>query len=364
MRWNWEMPEWPIFYFDPKATAAMEKEFLLKMGGACAYLKGIPDRDYHQFVIEILVNEGQTSSKIEGEILNRASLQSSIKKHFGMNRNIKESNKEKRMAELLCSLYENYLLPLSNEMLWQWHAKLFKDVLSECGQYRTHPEPMQIVSGRWDRSIVFFEAPPSKKVPAMMNRFIKWYNSSAKTLPILARAAISHLYFENIHPFEDGNGRIGRALVEKALSQSLERPVLIAVSKVLEKRRKQYYKELEKCNRSLKAEDWVYFFSECICQAQDEAMQLLHFLIAKTKMLSSFAGELNTRQEKVLVRMFAEGPEGFKGGLSAENYIAITKAPRSTATRDLNDLVQKGALKKTGELRYTRYYLDLRKYSL
>ena len=264
------------------------------------------------------------------------------------------------MAELLCHVYESFDRPLTHEMLWQWHAKLFKNQthIEDWGKYRAHEEPMQIVSHKYGSPKVFFEAPPSNRVFNEMTAFIEWFNSSLSE-PILSRAAIAHVYFESIHPFQDGNGRIGRALVEKILSQGVKQPVLIAVSKVLENRKKDYYSALERCNRTLEVDAWVNFFSDAILQAQTESMVLLHFLIEKSKIMIALADQLNLRQEKVLLRMFAEGPHGFKGGLSAENYIAITKTSRATATRDLLDLVQKKALVKTGELRHTRYWLNL-----
>ncbi len=362
MPWNWQLPDWPHFTYDSDRIAQKERQFLLSMGSACAFLKSIDEQEYNQFVVEILCLEGLESSSIEGEILDRESLQSSIKRHFGLHATRKqEDNKESRMAQLLCNVYESFDKPLTHEMLWQWHFKLFKDQSSidDCGKYRTHVDPMQIISRRYDSPKVFFEAPPSMKVPNEMAAFIDWFNSTSASAPILGRAALAHVYFESIHPFEDGNGRIGRILIEKVLSQGIERPILIAVSKVLEKRKKEYYAALEKCNRTLEIEHWVEFFADVVLQAQEESMNLLYFLIAKSKMLTALTGHINPRQEKVLLRMFAEGLGGFKGGLSAENYLAITKTSRATATRDLTDLVQKGVLIKTGELRHTRYWLKL-----
>jgi Fic family protein len=219
---------------------------------------------------------------------------------------------------------------------------------------------MQIVSSRYGDSKVYFEAPPSKIVPKEMNRFLKWFNSSKGSESILVRAALTHLYFENIHPFEDGNGRIGRILVEKAFSQGVGRPILIALSKSFERHRKEYYKELGKCNRTLDANEWVEYFAKMTLEAQSDASSHLFFLMEKSRIMHSFEGEINARQEKVLLRLFEEGPSGFKGGLSAENYIVITKTSRATATRDLADLVERGVLKKTGELRHTRYWLNLK----
>lgn len=360
MPWNWQLPDWPKFNFDPSHISKQERQFLLDLGSMAAYLKKIDPQDYHQFTIEILIQEGSESSKIEGEILDRESLQSSIKRHFGLQYNSKrEGKKESGMAELLCDIYDSFKQPLTHEMLWKWHSMLFKGQthLEERGKYRSHPEPMQIVSNRYDRPKVYFEAPPSKNVHHEMELFIDWFNSTKSSYSLLGRAAIAHVYFESIHPFEDGNGRIGRALVEKVLSQEVERPVLIAVSKILEQRKKEYYAALERCNQTLEANHWVEFFSDAILQAAKESAILLNFLIEKSRMLTAISKNINPRQEKVLLRLFEAGPQGFKGGLSAENYIAITKTSRATATRDLAKLVAMGVLVKTGELRHTRYWL-------
>lgn len=363
MLWNWQLPKWPNFTYKSDEIALREKKFLVSLGSSFAYLNNIIKSERDQYVIEILSQEGLESSKIEGEILERKSLQSSIKRHFGFYAPKRLSGKETGMAEALCHVYETFDQPLTHEMLWKWHSMLFKDWsdLSDCGHYRTHSEPMQIVSGRLDQAKVFFEAPPSKNIQHEMISFINWFNSTNSTESVLGRAAIAHLYFENIHPFEDGNGRIGRFLVEKTLSKCVGRPTLIAVSKFIEKRKQKYYAELGGCNKSLDATQWVLFFSDTILQAQEYSIILLHFLIEKSKLMTTLAGSINPRQEKVLLRMFTEGPEGFLGGLSAEKYISITKVSRATATRDLADLVEKGALLKTGELRHTRYWLNINK---
>jgi Fic family protein len=361
MPWNWELSGWPKFKYNLDEFAAYEKQFLLEIGSAIAFLKSLEEAERQQFIIEILSSEGLESSKIEGEILDRKSLQSSIRRYFGLQADLPpKSKKEEGMAGLLCQVYSSFDQPLTHKMLYDWHSLIFKEDASieDCGKYRTHAEPMQIVSARYDTPRVFFEAPPSEKVMNEMTRFIDWFNSS-KGSGVLSRAAIAHVYFESVHPFEDGNGRIGRVLVEKILSQEVGMPVLIAVSKILERRKKEYYTALEKCNKTLDIQPWIHFFSQVILKAQKESLNLLFFLIKKAKMLSTLSGQINTRQEKTLLRMFAEGLDGFKGGLSAENYIAITKTSRATATRDLVDLVEKRALTKTGEFRHTRYWLNL-----
>jgi len=178
-------------------------------------------------------------------------------------------------------------------------------------------------------------------------------------LPALTRAGIAHLYFVSVHPFEDGNGRIGRAIAEKSLAQNLERPTLIALAHTIEAKRKAYYAALERNNHSLDITDWLVYFAQTVLDAQEYTIHCVEFLIEKSKLYDRLAGDLNERQQKVLARMFKEGLSGFKGGLSAENYIRITKTSASTATRDLQDLVAKGALRRTGELKQTRYHLNL-----
>lgn len=361
MKWNWELPEWPNFRFELDQVAGLEKQFLLNVGEVAAFLKSVHSEERKRFIVEILSREGIESSKIEGEVLNRESLQSSINRHFGLKSLSKTAPKEAKMAKLLCDLYETFSAPLTHKMLFKWHSMLFDESARdiECGKYRSHEGPMQIISHRYDRQTVFFEAPPSDRVHSEMKRFIDWFNSKKTSGSIFARAAVAHLYFESIHPFEDGNGRIGRALVEKVLSQGVGRPVLIAVSKVLEKNKKIYYAELGKCNHTLEIQSWVGFFSNTILKAQKESIGLLEFIIEKDRLLLKLSGKLNQRQEKVLLRMFAEGLDGFKGGLSAENYIRIAKTSRATATRDLADLVEMGALFKSGKLRHTRYWLNI-----
>ncbi|MDB2613847.1 Fic family protein [Chlamydiales bacterium] len=187
---------------------------------------------------------------------------------------------------------------------------------------------------------------------------INFFNDKKNEHSVLVRAAVAHVYFESIHPFEDGNGRIGRALVEKVLSQELGKPTLLALSQTIVRRKKEYYAALGACNKTLDIRGWITLFAEVIVESQKESLSLIYFILNKSKLMHDLAGKINQRQERVLLRIFAEGIMGFSGGLSAENYIAITKTSRATATRDLADLVKKGALYKTGELRHTRYWIN------
>lgn len=178
-------------------------------------------------------------------------------------------------------------------------------------------------------------------------------------MPTLVHAGLAHLFFELIHPFEDGNGRIGRAIAEKALAMGAKHPLITSLSSIIEQNKKAYYQALERANGSLEVTDWLVYFSEEVLKAQINVQKFILFIVEKARYFEDFRNKLNERQSKVALRLFREGPEGFKGGLSAEKYIRISKTSPATATRDLAEMVALGALKKTGKLRHTRYYLPM-----
>lgn len=366
MPWNWQHKSWPNFTYESGSLADYEKEFLHKAGIIHGSLKHISTEDQDILKVDLISNEAYKTSEIEGEILSRDSLQSSIRRHFGLktdNRRIPPA--EQGIAEMMVDLYTNYQMPLEHAQLYAWHEMLTngRRDLQDIGRYRTHEEPMQIVSGALHNPKVHYEAPPSNKIRSEMELFIQWFNQSGeagkKRIGPLTRAGIAHLYFESIHPFEDGNGRIGRAISEKALSQSLNRPTLIAISYTIESQRKEYYSALQRYSTGLEITGWLEYFCDMVLKAQDYTQEMIDFLIEKGKLYQRFDHLLNERQKKVVERIFREGINGFKGGLSAENYIRITGTTASTATRDLQKLVELGAFIRTGERKSTRYYLNI-----
>lgn len=368
MTWNWQLEDWPNFTYDRQTLAQNETQFIHEAGMVHGATKHLTEGEKSQLTIDLISNEAVTTSEIEGEILNRDSVQSSIRLNFGLDTdNKKIPLAEQGIAALMSDLYQHSGTALSDEQLFDWHAMLMRGRknLITIGAYRTTQNPMHVVSGPIATPKVHFEAPPSHRIPMEMNQFLAWFNHTApngqQPLPALARAGIAHLYFESIHPFEDGNGRIGRALSEKALSQSVGRPTLIALSQTICRNRKAYYTALEDNNKDLDITDWLIYFSRTVLDAQQYTQRLIDFLIAKTRLHDRLRGTLNERQDKALARMFREGLDGFKGGLSAENYLKITNTSRATATRDLQNLVELGALRKTGELKHTRYWLSILK---
>ena len=331
-----------------------------RLYGRCAAEFPSPPRrhvgtdDQDALRIELLGEEAIKTSEIEGEILNRASVQSSLRHQFGLGPDEPHiPPAERGIATMMIDLYQHFDVPLTDEVMFGWHRMILNGdkSLKVVGGCRTGGDPMQVVSGPIHDPTVHFEAPAAKAMRKEMRRFNAWFNASLGSgLPALTRAGLAHLYFECIHPFEDGNGRVGRALAEKSLAQNLSHPSLIALAYTIERKRKDYYAALERNNREMEITDWLDYFARTVIEAQDNTIKRVEFYVGKTKFYDRLRDQLNERQAKAVARMFKEGIFGFKGGLSATNYISITGATRATATRDLQGMVEKGALTKTGEL--------------
>lgn len=364
MPWNWQQPDWPSFRYEAAALTALEARFLQDAGRFAGRIEHVGQDDQTRLTVQILSEEAHQTSEIEGEWLNRESLQVSLCRHFGLATDPRRVPRaEAGIAEMMVELYRHPAEPLDAETLMRWHRLLTEGRCAEVGRYRTGGDPMQVVSGPVHAPKVHFEAPPAARVPVEMDRFLAWLTRTApggaSPMPPLTRAGLAHLHFVAIHPFEDGNGRLARALAEKTLAEGLGHALLLPLAQTLNRTRKAYYAALEATNRKLEVTRWLVFFAEAVLTAQAEAQAQVGWVIAKTRFFDRHRGEFNARQEKVLRRMFEAGPEGFTGGLSAEKYLRLTGTSRPTATRDLADLVAKAALTRTGQLKGTRYHLHL-----
>ncbi len=368
MKWNWQQNNWPEFIYEPLGMKEQEERFLIESAKLLGASSVIHERETNKFNIELMSEEALKSSKIEGEFLDRDSVISSLLCQLGLAPQYSDhhaNDKEKGIAALMVDNYQTFDQPLTHDMMFKWHQCIVGDkhYLHDIGRYRTSKEPMQVVSGYVHQLNIHFEAPPSVAVASEMEAFVHWFNDTApganKALPALTRAGIAHLYFVSIHPFEDGNGRVARALSEKALTQALGRPALLALSHNIEKTRKEYYNQLERNQKDLSIDFWLSYFSNAAIDAAIHAQKLVRFIVEKTRLFDRVRGQINPRQEKVLARMFDAGMDGFKGGLSANKYIKMTNVISRTASRDLQKLVELGALTKTGQLKGTRYWLNL-----
>ncbi len=366
MRYNWQQNDWTKFSYDASKLEEKLYAFAEKSGRISGILKALSKEDHIQAMIHIMVAEAVKTSEIEGEYISRIDVLSSIRNNLGLNTNqaTVKDNRAEGMATLITDIQNSYVETLTKEKLFDWHKIIFPISSKICvGAWRTHEDPMQVVSGRVDKPTVHFEAPPSKQVPLEMDYFIQWFNDTApkgvheiKHAPI--RSAISHLYFETIHPFEDGNGRIGRAIAEKALSQTVGYPLLLSLSSTIEANKKAYYNALKVGQSSNEITDWLVYFIDVILMAQDESESLIDFTLKKAKLFDHYLGQLNDRQIKAAKRMLDEGPKGFEGGMTAKKYMRINQTSKPTATRDLQKLVELNFFKVEGEGRSTSYQIN------
>lgn len=293
---------------------------------------------------------------------------SSVRKNLGIHEDqpifIKD-HRAKGVAKMLVSVRATFASELSEQTFFDWHEMLMKgNRYINAGQWHSDSSPMQVVLGVIGRETVHFEAPPSSRVSAELAVFIQWFNDTRPDGPKailnpLLRGGIAHLYFESIHPFEDGNGRIGRALAEKAIDQGLGYTTLISISGAIEKEKNAYYSSLATAQKSLEISDWLRYFGATVQIAQYDSLQLIEFTVKKMRFFDRWKNELNDRQVKAIARMLEEGPGGFEGGMTAKNYGIIAKVSKATATRDLQQLAEFGVFEPIGGGRSIHYSLNI-----
>ena len=365
MNYSWQHKDWPNFIYNSNKFLNLLLEYREKTGYASGLIKGLGEELRVETTIEVLVQEALKTSEIEGEYLSREDIYSSIKRNLGLpapKAGVSDA-RAKGIAELIALIHKTYQLPLSKDMLFEWHRVLMKgNTKVRAGQWRSHNEPMQVVSGRIGKEIVHFEAPPSNRVAQEMKQYIEWFNKTApenKTVISnpLVRSAIAHIYFETIHPFEDGNGRIGRFISEKVLSQALGMPAIISLSKVIEQNKNQYYEALKQAQRSIDWTEWIEYFTNVILIAQADVVKQIEFTLKKVRFFEEYKSKLNNRQQKVINKMLDAGEEGFEGGMNTRKYMSITRASKATATRDLQALFEMKIFLRKGGGRNIHYEL-------
>lgn len=366
MKYNWKYKNWPQFKYVADAINKITLEFALETGEVKGIIEGLSVEFQQETVIQFMIDEAIKTSEIEGEYYSRQDVMSSIKNRLGISHGIERIRdiNARGIAELMVEVRQQFTSPLTEELIRDWHEILFSGSrLIRGGQYRIGAEPMVIVSGSYGREIIHYEAPPSERVPCEMKEFVTWYDGykvGQKDLKDgLIKTAIAHLYFESIHPFEDGNGRIGRAIAEKCLSESIGHPLVMSLSTTIERNKRFYYDALKAAQQSLEITDWIIYFSQTILEAQKEAKKSIRFTLDKTKFIDKYKSGLNERQMKAILKMLDCGIDGFEGGMTAKKYMSIAKTSKATATRDLQNMVEKGALKPKGAGRGTHYEVNI-----
>lgn len=367
MTYNWQKSDWPDFKYSLNEIEDVLHQFSEATGFVTGALTYISPDIQQEIIINTMVAEAVKTSAIEGEFLSREDVVSSIRNKLGLIHPHKMPKDLKAVGagELMVEVRNTFNEPMSEEILFKWHTLLLKSNSHiNLGTWRKGIEPMQVISGSMGRETVHFEAPPSSQVPFEMDRFITWFNDTApggkieiKSAPV--RSAIAHLYFESIHPFEDGNGRVGRAIAEKALSQTIGRPVVLSLSRIIESNKTAYYKQIKSAQTDNEISGWISYFVDVVLQAQQQAKEQVAHTLAKTKFMDLFKKDLNERQLKVILKMFDAGPEGFEGGMTAKKYMSITRSSKATATRDLQILIELGAFINQGGGRSTHYALNM-----
>ncbi len=365
-RWIWQQPDWPHLTFDAHAAAAdlAETHRLhgLVQGKAAAIDLGATS----PLAVDAMADEALATAAIEGERLAPDSVRSSVMRRLGLTASGRAERHVEGLVDVLADATSACDHPLDADRLRRWHSALFPGGTSglrriAVGRWREHADPMQIVSGPPGREAVHYAAPPSRDVPAEMDNFLRWFAQAPTAMDGLARAAQAHLWFESIHPFEDGNGRIGRAIVDMALSQALRQPVrLYSLSRQLLASRNEYYAALNATSRGgVDSTDWVRWFARQIAAACTTASDAIDQTLAKRRFWERHEHAVNERQRKVLRQLLDAGDGGFAGGLNAEKYIKLTGVSKATATRDLQDMVANGQLWTAGAGKALRYYVSM-----
>jgi Fic family protein len=317
---------------------------------------------------EQLEEEVFSTAAIEGVRLDRAQIRSSVERRLGI-KTAGVIHPEKHidgLVQVLIDATQNYSRKLSVERLKGWQAALFPSGYSGIhriiiGDWRKSTSPMQVVSGSAEREIVHFEAPPANRLEKEMSAFLSWFNSPVEEMDGIIRAAQAHLYFVTIHPFEDGNGRIARAVSDMALAldEGRSRRFYSMSARILSERA-EYYDILEKTQRGNgDITQWLVWFLECMERALRAAEIQIKHAGEKARLWQGLSNTaLNPRQKKVINRLSESGRDGFEGGMTNNKYRRMTKTTRETAKRDLADLMEKGVLRRNpGGGRSTSYSL-------
>lgn len=350
----YQNPHWPNFTWDSEKVNLALQPVIFQHGRLLGKMEGLGFDLQEEALLKTLTNEVIKTSEIEGEELNPEEVRSSIARHLGMDIAglLPVDRHVDGIVEMLLDATRNYNKPLTVQRLCHWHAALFPTGMSGMmlvnpGLWRTDNEgPMQVVSGSYGRQKVHFQAPPAKQLPREIMAFLRWFNKPTENVNPLVKSAIAHLWFVTLHPFDDGNGRISRAIADMVLAQSENQPNrYYSMSTQIRKDRKIYYEELEHAQKStMDITRWLLWFLQCLHKAIVQSESLLETVLSKAKFWEQHSKKtLNKRQICMLNILF----DGFRGNLTSSKWAKMMKCSQDTATRDINNLIEQNILIKS-----------------
>lgn len=369
-RWIWQQPDWPRFHWQAETLAPLLRDCQQAQGRLSGMAGAVAGDAQMQDELDTLLQNIITSSAIEGEQLNAASVRSSLARRLGVTTasDGEATARSEGLAELMLDVTQHYQAQLDLPRLLHWHQWLFpqqETLLPQrirVGSLRGD-EPLQVVSGRIDRPVIHFVAPPRDGLEQQMDDFLKWFTRSRSdtALDPMLRAGIAHFWFVTLHPFDDGNGRLTRAITDLALAQGEHQAIrFYAMSASILADRAGYYRVLESSQKAgLDITPWLQWFLHTLLDSFQQALQRIDRVLAKARFWQQHRHQaLSADQIKVLNRLLDGGERGFEQGISAAKYQAVTKVSKATATRHLADLLEKGCVERLpGGGRSTRYQI-------
>jgi len=367
----WQSTQWPEFQVDLAVLQPVLAAARYAQGRAMGLASHLQLMDLGELQLQGWAEEAIATAQIEGEILQVNSVRASAARRLGLQdaKALERDARTEATLDVLQAAIQQSHKALTHETLHSWQAALFPTGRSgiqkiRTGAYRDHAEPMQIVTPRLGKpDIVHYQAPDSADVQAQMTRLVDWFNGSLHQTDGLVRAALAHLWLEAIHPFEDGNGRVGRALVEMALAQDLKTDKrLWSLSQQMWLDRSGYYAQLQAATgqASMDVTPWVQWFAGCVHKAADATWENMQAAMRKTRFWEALRQQhpqLTPTQTKAINKLYDLGPDGFVNGISTEKYVNLCRVSRATAYRELRALCEMGVLVQTGAGRGTRYKL-------
>lgn len=366
--WIWQQPDWPTFRWNDAAVTPCLSRARLAQGKVLGAVRMLDASLTREALVAILVEDGVTTSAIEGEKLDLDAVRSSVARHLGLPTAGLPAvpRAVDGLVEVLMDATRHYDQPLTLDRLCGWQAGLFPTGYSGLRQIRVGElrgdDPMQVVSGRMGRERLHFLAPPRISLAKQVKGFFTWFNKPDPNVDGLVRAGLAHLWFVTLHPFEDGNGRLARAITDMAIAQDEKQPMrFFSLSAQILREREAYYDQLESTQRGgLDITAWLVWFLTQVEAACTDADNIVANTLGKARFwLRHQQTALNERQRKVLNRLLDAGPDGFEGCMTNRKYMSLTSVSRATATRELADLVEKGCVRAVGGGgRGTAYGLD------